>query len=239
VTVRAIREFGDPVLREPAQPVTRFDAGLARLVTDLLETCRPPGRAGLAAPQIGVGLRVFSYNMDGDEGYLVNPRLVSSDGHQDGPEGCLSIPGLYLPVPRAEHAVVIGADLTGRQIEVEGTGHFARCLQHELDHLDGQLYLGRLSASDRRHALSVIRTRQMAVPRDTVRLSRCARALRQVPAGTVKMISPLPVSGTRWPAKDGSWRCSSGIVPGIPGEADAWHKYRGISRSSWSRRDRR
>ena len=84
MTVRAIREFGDPVLREPAQPVTRFDEALTRLVTDLLETCRLPGRAGLAAPQIGVGLRVFSYNIDGDEGYLVNPRLVRSDGYQDG-----------------------------------------------------------------------------------------------------------------------------------------------------------
>jgi peptide deformylase len=161
MTVRAIREFGDLVLGEPSRPVTRFDAGLARLVTDLLDTCRAPGRAGLAASQIGVGLRVFCYNIDGDEGYLVNPRLISSDGHQDGPEGCLSIPGLYLPVPRAEHAVVTGTDLAGQPVDVEGTGLLARCLQHELDHLDGRLYLDHLSVSDRRHALRVIRTRPM------------------------------------------------------------------------------
>jgi peptide deformylase len=159
MTVRAIREFGDLVLREPSRPVTRFDAGLARLVTDLLDTCRAPGRAGLAAPQIGVGVRVFCYNIDGDEGYLVNPRLVSSDGRQDGPEGCLSIPGLYLSVPRADHAVVAGTDLAGQPVEVEGTGLFARCLQHELDHLDGRLYLDHLSAGDRGQALRVIRTR--------------------------------------------------------------------------------
>ena len=161
MTVRAIREFGDPVLRDSCQPVTRFDTGLARLITDLQETCRRPGRAGLAAPQIGVGLRVFCYNIDGDEGYLVNPRLVATDGYQDGPEGCLSIPDLYLPVVRAGHAVVAGLDVTGQPIEVAATGLLARCLQHELDHLDGRLYLDRLSATDRRHALSVLRTRQL------------------------------------------------------------------------------
>jgi peptide deformylase len=101
MTVRDIRLFGDPVLREVCRPVTDFGAGLARLVTGLADTCRLPGRAGLAAPQIGVDLRVFCYNVDGEEGYVINPRLVSSDGHQDGPEGCLSIPGLYTPTPRA------------------------------------------------------------------------------------------------------------------------------------------
>jgi peptide deformylase len=164
MTVRAIREFGDPVLRDSCQPVTRFDTGLARLITDLQETCRLPGRAGLAAPQIGIGLRVFCYNIDGDEGYLVNPRLIATGGDQDGPEGCLSIPDLYLPVARAGHAVVAGLDVTGQPIEVAATGLLARCLQHELDHLDGRLYLDRLSATDRRHALSVLRTRQLTAP---------------------------------------------------------------------------
>lgn len=156
MTVRPIRKFGDPVLRAVSEPVTRFGPGLERLVTDLTETCRLPGRAGLAAPQIGVGLRVFSYNVDGAEGYLINPRLVSSDGHQDGPEGCLSIPGLYQPVARAAHAVVAGVDLRGRDIVVEGTGELARCLQHELDHLDGHFYLDRLDPAQRRRAMAVL-----------------------------------------------------------------------------------
>ena len=126
MTVRDIRLFGDPVLREVCRPVTDFGPGLARLVTDLTDTCRQPGRAGLAAPQIGVDLRVFCYNVDGEEGYLINPWLVASDGHQDGPEGCLSIPGLYVPTPRAGHAVAAGVDLDGQPARVEGTGLLAR-----------------------------------------------------------------------------------------------------------------
>ena len=146
MTVRPIRELGDPVLRDPCAPVTRFGAGLARLVTDLLDTCRLPGRAGLAAPQIGVGLRVFCFSIDGDEGYLINPRLVSSEGSQDGPEGCLSIPGLHVPVARAAQVVAAGTGLDGQPLRVAGTGELARCLQHEMDHLDGRLYLDRLTA---------------------------------------------------------------------------------------------
>ena len=164
MTVRPIRLFGDPVLRETCQPVTRFDDGLARLVTDLMDTCRLPGRAGLAAPQIGVDLRVFCYNVDGAEGYLINPELALRDGEQDGPEGCLSIPGLYLPVRRAAHAVATGVDLAGRPVRVAGRGELARCLQHELDHLDGQLYLDRLSPADRREALRFIRRQAGPAP---------------------------------------------------------------------------
>jgi peptide deformylase len=159
MAVRDIRLFGDPVLREVCRPVTDFGPGLERLVTDLMDTCRLPGRAGLAAPQIGVDLRVFSYNVEGDEGYLVNPRLASSDGGQDGPEGCLSIPGLYAPTPRAAHAVVTGADLAGQPLTVEGTGLLARCLQHELDHLDGHVFLDRLPPGERRQALRALRER--------------------------------------------------------------------------------
>jgi peptide deformylase len=159
MAVRDIRLFGDPVLREVCRPVTDFGPGLERLVTDLMDTCRLPGRAGLAAPQIGVDLRVFSYNVEDDEGYLINPRLVSSEGHQDGPEGCLSIPGLYAPIPRAEHAVVTGVDLAGQPVTVEGAGLLARCLQHELDHLDGHLFLDRLPPGERRQALRALRER--------------------------------------------------------------------------------
>ena len=156
MTARDIRLFGDPVLREVCRPVTDFGAGLARLVTDLTDTCRLPGRAGLAAPQIGVDLRVFCYNVDGEEGYLINPALVSAKGHQDGAEACLSIPGLYLPTPRAGHAVVTGVDLDRRPVTVEGSGLLARCLQHELDHLGGHLYLDRLAPAERRQALRAL-----------------------------------------------------------------------------------
>ena len=164
MSVRPIRELGDPVLRDRCAPVTRFDAGLARLVTDLLDTCRLPGRAGLAAPQIGVGLRVFCFSVDGDEGYLINPRLISSAGSQDGPEGCLSVPGLYRPVERAAHVVAAGTGLDGQPVRVQGTGELARCLQHEMDHLDGRLYLDRLSPRDRRRALAALSSRPMAQP---------------------------------------------------------------------------
>jgi peptide deformylase len=159
MAVRDIRLFGDPVLREVCRPVTDFGPSLERLVTDLMDTCRLPGRAGLAAPQIGVDLRVFCYNVDGDEGYLVNPWLVSSEGRQDGPEGCLSIPGLFVPTPRAEHAVVAGVDMAGQPARAEGAGLLSRCLQHELDHLDGHLFLDRLPPAERRQALRALRDR--------------------------------------------------------------------------------
>jgi peptide deformylase len=164
MTVRDIRLFGDPVLREVCRPVTDFGPGLARLVADLMETCRRPGRAGLAAPQIGVDLRVFCYNVDGEEGYLINPRLAGCDGHQDDLEGCLSIPGLYLPTPRAGHAVATGVDLDGQRVAVEGTGVLARCLQHEVDHLDGHLFLDRLPDGERRQALRTLRS-HLGLPR--------------------------------------------------------------------------
>jgi peptide deformylase len=164
VTVRPIRELGDPVLRDLCAPVTSFGDGLARLVADLTDTCREPGRAGLAAPQIGVGLRVFCYNVGGAEGYLINPRLVLVEGSQDGPEGCLSIPGIYRPVVRASHAVAEGTDLAGQAVRVEGTGELARCLQHEMDHLDGRLYLDRLSPRERRRVLTELNARPAAAP---------------------------------------------------------------------------
>lgn len=157
MTVRPIRRFGDPVLRQPCRPVTDFGASLAALVADLMDTCRLPGRAGLAAPQIGVSLRVFSYNVDGIEGYVINPVLVGVEGHQDGLEGCLSIPGVDFPTARGDRAVVTGVDLDGRPVEVAGDGLMARCLQHETDHLDGHLYIDRLERDERRQAMRAIR----------------------------------------------------------------------------------
>ena len=160
MTIRPIRELGDPVLRTPADPVRAFDRDLAALVRDLEETVDHPGRAGLAAPQIGVGLRAFSYNIDGVIGHVVNPVVVElSDETQDDDEGCLSVPGLYAPTVRALHAVVEGVDAEGRPVRVEGSGLLARCLQHEVDHLDGKLFLDRLAGEARKRALRALRDR--------------------------------------------------------------------------------
>ncbi len=160
MTIRPIREVGDPVLRTPADEVTSFDRELAAVVRDLVETVDHPGRAGLAAPQIGVGLRAFSYNIDGVIGYVVNPRIVElSDETQDGDEGCLSVPGIWAPTVRALHAVVEGVDVHGEPRRVEGSGLMARCLQHEVDHLDGRLFLERLTGDARKSALRALRAR--------------------------------------------------------------------------------
>lgn len=159
MSVRPIRMFGDPVLRTPCDPVTRFDEALARLVTDLLDTVREPGRAGLAANQIGVSLAAFSYNVDGKLGYVINPVLAEISGEQDGPEACLSLPGISAIRPRAAHAVVTGVDLNGEPVTVRGTGELARCLQHETDHLGGELYIDGLTGDERGYVMRRLRER--------------------------------------------------------------------------------
>lgn len=157
MTVRPIRLLGDPVLRQPCRQVTDFDATLALLVDDLTDTCRLPGRAGVAAPQIGVSLAVFSYNVDGAEGYVVNPTLVATEGAQEGDEGCLSIPGVRAATARAAWAEVTGFDVTGQPVKVSGSGLMARCLQHETDHLRGMLYIDRLDRDTRKTTMRAIR----------------------------------------------------------------------------------
>ncbi|WP_213454707.1 peptide deformylase [Rhizomonospora bruguierae] len=157
MTVRPIRLLGDPVLRTPTEPVTSFDATLRELVADLLDTVALAGRAGVAAPQIGVSARVFSYRADGQTGYVVNPELEVGEELQDGEEGCLSIPELYFPTPRAMHATVRGFDQHGTPITVSGSGFLARALQHETQHLDGILYVDTLKGQTRREALRSIR----------------------------------------------------------------------------------
>jgi peptide deformylase len=159
VTIRPIRELGDPVLRTPADPVRAFDRDLAALVRDLEETVDHPGRAGVAAPQIGVGLRLFSYNVDGVIGHLVNPVITElSEETQDDDEGCLSIPGLYAPTVRAMHCVAEGFDVHGAPLRLAGTGLMARCLQHEVDHLNGKLFVDRLTGDARKRALRALRS---------------------------------------------------------------------------------
>jgi peptide deformylase len=158
VAEREIRQWGDPILRTPCDPVTVFDAGLAALCQDLLDTVTArDGRAGLAANQIGVGLRAFSWYVDGNAGVIVNPSLVTLEGEQEGPEGCLSLPGLWYPLGRSELAAVQGVDADGSPITVEGRGLLARALQHECGHLDGELFIDRLEGEVRRDALRAAR----------------------------------------------------------------------------------
>jgi peptide deformylase len=159
VTAVPIRLFGDPVLRTPAEPVREFDKQLRQLVTDLTETMLAAPGAGLAAPQIGVGLRVFTYHVDDEQsGHLVNPVLhFPSDEEQDGPEGCLSIPGLSFDCRRKAHVVAHGQNMYGDPVTVEGTAKLARCVQHETDHLDGVLFVDRLDADTRKAAMKAIR----------------------------------------------------------------------------------
>ncbi|HEY8828522.1 MAG TPA: peptide deformylase [Jatrophihabitantaceae bacterium] len=159
MTVQPIRLFGDPVLRTPAETVTDFDKELRTLVADLAETMLAAPGVGLAAPQIGVGLRVFTYHVDDcQSGHLINPVLhFPSDEEQDGPEGCLSIPGLFFDCRRRAHVVAHGQNMFGDAITVEGTAHLARAVQHETDHLDGVLFVDRLDGETRKAAMKAIR----------------------------------------------------------------------------------
>jgi peptide deformylase len=165
VAIRSIRLFGDPVLRTVAEPVTSFDGELRALVADLLDTLlRVPGRAGVAAPQVGVSARVFAYAAGGQQGHVVNPTIEVAGGLVVDEEGCLSVPDLQFPTPRAEHATVRGYDQHGEPVTVSGSGFLARALQHETDHLDGRLYLDRLRDETRRRALRAVRTADWAAP---------------------------------------------------------------------------
>jgi peptide deformylase len=157
MTTRPLRYLGDPVLRTPCDQVTRFDDSLRRLVTDLLDTVQEPGRAGLAANQIGSSLAVFSYNVDGAFGYVINPVLVETSGEQDGYEACLSLPGVGADRLRAAYAVVTGVDTDQQPVTVAGSGELARCLQHETDHLRGELYIDKLTGAERTAVLRALR----------------------------------------------------------------------------------
>ncbi|PRX98433.1 peptide deformylase [Allonocardiopsis opalescens] len=155
--IQPIRLFGDPVLRTPAEPVRDFDKELQRLVSDLTDTMLDANGAGLAAPQIGVSLRVFTYNVDEVVGHLVNPVLDLGEECETGDEGCLSIPDLSFPTSRALRAVAKGFDMHGEPVTIEGTDLLARCIQHETDHLDGILFVDRLDPEQRKLAMKAIR----------------------------------------------------------------------------------
>jgi peptide deformylase len=158
VSVTPIRLLGDPVLRSPADPVVDFDKELRKLVRDLTDTMLDEGGAGLAAPQLGVGLRVFAFDVDDVVGHLVNPVLeFPDDEEQDGQEGCLSIPGVYVDTKRRMNVVAKGFNEHGDPVQIVGSGLMARCAQHETDHLDGVLFLDRLDAERRKEAMKAIR----------------------------------------------------------------------------------
>lgn len=167
-----IRLFGDPVLRSAAVEVTEFDKELRRLVADLTDTMQDAPGSGLAAPQIGVGLRVFTWHVDGELGHLVNPRLRLSEDVQDGPEGCLSIPDLTFDCRRALSVVATGFDMHGDPVSIEASDLLARALQHETDHLDGILFVDRLDRETRKEAMKAIREAEwFGNPAPTVKLS--------------------------------------------------------------------
>ncbi|WP_196840568.1 peptide deformylase [Arthrobacter sp. CAN_A1] len=159
MAVLSIRIIGDPVLRTPSAEVTGFGPELAKLVADMTETMDDVHGAGLAAPQVGISLRVFTFRIDDAAGYVVNPVLdVGTEVSPEETEGCLSIPGLGYPVERANWARVTGVDVHGDPVEYEGTGMLARCFQHETDHLNGSLYIERLAGEHRKAAMRAIRS---------------------------------------------------------------------------------
>jgi peptide deformylase len=162
VPLQPIRLFGDPVLRTPAEPVVDFDKELRTLVKDLEDTMLEAPGVGLAAPQIGVGLRVFTYFVDDVLGHLVNPTLDLTDETQEDEEGCLSFPGLAYPCVRAYGVVAKGFDMHGEPVVIEGTELLSRCVQHETDHLDGILFIDRLDREQRKAALKAIRDAEWA-----------------------------------------------------------------------------
>ncbi|MCC3651797.1 peptide deformylase [Streptomyces sp. S07_1.15] len=165
-TARPITVVGNPVLHRRCQDVTEFDDKLAQLIDDMFASQRAAEGVGLAANQIGVDLRVFVYDCPDDDGVrhvgaICNPVIEELPAERrvldESNEGCLSVPTAYAPLARPDYAVCRGQDAQGKPIVVRGTGYFARCLQHETDHLDGYLYIDRLSKRDRKEAL-----RQMA-----------------------------------------------------------------------------
>ena len=179
MSVTPIRLFGDPVLRAPAAPVADFDAELRGLVGDLTETMFAAGGAGLAAPQIGVGLRVFTWYVDGEVGHLVNPDVAPvGEETEEGPEGCLSIPGFRWDCRRHLHVVASGWNMHGDPIRVEGSELLARAIQHETDHLDGVLFVDRLDPGARAAAFAELEAAEWAgigeylpVPEPVVKVS--------------------------------------------------------------------
>jgi peptide deformylase len=172
LAIQPIRLFGDPVLRKPAVEVVDFDKELRTLIADLTDTMLAAPGAGLAAPQIGVGLRAFTWYVDEEVGHLINPVLDLSEETQFGPEGCLSLPELTYDCQRAMSVVARGFNMHGEPVTIEGSELLARALQHETDHLDGVLFIDRLDTEARKAAMKEIRESEwFGLERPTVRFS--------------------------------------------------------------------
>ena len=163
MAIKPIRLLGDPVLRTPAEEVTTFDKELRTLVADLTATMLDAPGVGLAAPQLGVSLRVFTYDVDDVVGHLINPTLDLSDPEMmDGEEGCLSLPGLSFDTRRHRRVVAKGFTMYGDPVVLEGSDLLARCVQHETDHLDGILFIDRLDAETKKAAMRAVREAEWA-----------------------------------------------------------------------------
>ena len=172
MAIQPIRLFGDPVLRKPALEVVTFDRELRTLISDLTDTMLEAPGAGLAAPQIGVGLRAFTWFVDGEAGHLINPILDLSSEEQDGPEGCLSLPDMTFDCLRALSVVAKGFNMHGEPVTIEGSHLLARAIQHETDHLDGVLFIDRLDAAARKAAMKEIRESEwFGLEQPTVKIS--------------------------------------------------------------------
>jgi len=165
VAILPIRKHGDPVLREPAQDVERFDDAMAKLAEDMLDTMYDAPGVGLAGPQVGVSLRIIVFDDQTGDGprRLANPVLQDMEGEQDDDEGCLSIPGMYFPTKRSQRVRVKAQDLDGTPVTFEAEGFLARIMQHETDHVNGFLFIDRLDERDRREAMRQIRERELGL----------------------------------------------------------------------------
>ena len=159
----AIRTFGDPVLRQRAREVEVFDGRLAKLAEDMITTMYAAPGVGLAAPQVGIERRLFVYDWGDGPDTIVNPEIVESDGEWAYVEGCLSIPGLSWEVVRPRSVHLRGRDLNGDEVDFEVDEFEARVFQHELDHLDGVLFVERLDADQHKQVMKILRTRALGL----------------------------------------------------------------------------
>ena len=172
MAVQPIRLFGDPILRKPALEVVDFDVEVRKLIQDLTDTMLAAPGAGLAAPQIGVGLRAFTWYVDGEVGHLINPTHELSPEQQEGLEGCLSLPELTYECKRALSVVANGFNMYGEPVTIQGSELLARAIQHETDHLDGVLFIDRLDVDARKAAMKAIRESEwFGLERPTVKVS--------------------------------------------------------------------